>query len=104
MKKMKFCLLFAISLFGLLSCEKDDEINPQNNRNTYSNQIILNDLIITGDSVNLTWTKLDTLKFSGYLIIRKDSKDVIVDPTSYSNQYLIKKIYDPNVTTYTDKD
>jgi len=101
---MRICILFAISLFGLLSCEKDDEIYPHNNADTYSNQIILKDLKISGDSVKLTWTKLDTLKFTGYLIIRKDKKNVIVNPTDYNDSYVIKKIYDPNVTTYTDID
>lgn len=98
MKKMKCCLLFTISLFVLLSCAKDEELNP----NIYSNQIILKDLKISGDSVKLTWTKLDTIKFSGYLIIRKESKNVIVDPTDYNESHVIKKIYDPNITTYTD--
>lgn len=101
MKKMKLYLLFVSTLICFLSCEKNDDFCPQND--SYPNQIILKDLSISGDSIKLSWSKLDTLKFAGYLIIRKDSKDVIIDPTSYNiNQYLVAKIHDPSITSYTD--
>ncbi len=56
----------------MIGCEKDVNIDLTNETNSYSNQIILKGLEVVGDSVKLTWSKLDTLKFSGYLIIRKD--------------------------------
>lgn len=96
---MKIYLLLVTLLICLFSCEKDD--CPQNN--SYSNQIILNDLNISGDTIKLTWSKLDTLKLTGYLIVRKDSKDVIFDPADYySNEYIVTHIYDPGITSYTD--
>lgn len=102
MKKIKLYLLLATLLTFLFSCEKDDDFSPQNN--SYSNQIVLNDLNITGDSIKLTWSKLDTLKFASYLIVRKDSKDIIINPSNYySNEYIVAHIYDPSITSYTDK-
>lgn len=96
-------LLLLIFASLLLSCEEDETLCPEC-PSVYSNQIILNDLEVIGDTVKLSWSKLDTIQFAGYLIVRKDDKETVVDPgNSYSNG-IIARIYDSNVTTYSDKD
>jgi hypothetical protein len=85
----------------VISCRKDDSNPPK--PIPPSTQIVLNDLNITADSVTLTWSKLDTVKFSCYLIVRKDEKGITVDPNILPNQYIITRIYDQNTTSYVDK-
>jgi len=102
MKQLNLLILALFTLICLSSCEKEEADVPKDDTIGYANQIVLNDLQISGDSVKLSWSKLDTLKFAGYLIVRKDSRNVIIDPTDYNSQYLVKKIYDPAITSYTD--
>jgi hypothetical protein len=104
MKKI-YKVLFLLSVLMLLfSCDKDDTSTDVDNTKTYSNRIILNDLKITGDSVKLSWSKLDTINFTGYLIVRKNKKDLIVNPNDYNNESIISRIYDPSITSFVDKD
>ncbi|HNX66983.1 MAG TPA: hypothetical protein PKH02_08885 [Bacteroidales bacterium] len=99
MKRLKMFLPLVLSLFCFYSCDKNDDSNE--NQDSYSDQIILKDLKVVGDTITLTWTKLDALNFSGYLIVRKDSKNTDVDPSIYQN--VVAQIYDPGATSYTDK-
>lgn len=103
MKKIIDSIIFVMILAFMIGCEKDVNIDLTNETNSYSNQIILKGLEVVGDSVKLTWSKLDTLKFSGYLIIRKDKIGMTYNPQDNNGQYLVTKIYDPSVTSYIDK-
>lgn len=103
MKKLNIFLLLIGLLTLLVSCEKNDTVHPNDDSTTYSNKIVLNNLKISGDSVKLTWSKLDTIKFAGYLIIRKEEKDIIVNPADYYSSNVIARVYDPNITSYTDE-
>jgi hypothetical protein len=103
MKKLNITLFLVGLLTLLVSCDKNDNLLPDIIPNSYSNKLVLNDLKITGDTVKLTWSKLDTLKFAGYLIIRKEEKGIVIDPSDYSGSNVIARVYDPNVTSYIDK-
>lgn len=104
MKKI-FHSLFIIAFFiTLVGCESDSDTILTDNSVSYSDKIVLKGLEVLGDSVKLTWTKLDTLKFSGYLIIRKDNNLVSYNPGDYSSEnYVVARIFDPAVTSYIDK-
>lgn len=99
MKRLNTIPLLLGLLMLMVSCEKDDHECAE----TYSNLIVLQDLKITADTVNLSWSKLDTIVFSGYLIIRKTEKDAIVDPQDYNSNDIIQTIFDPNITSFKDK-
>lgn len=104
MRKIYNVLFLLSSIMFLISCEKDDVSPDVDNSKTYSNRIILNDLEISGDFVKLTWSKLDTIKFTGYLIVRKNQKDLIINPNDYNSESIISRIYDPSITSFVDKD
>jgi len=102
--------LALLAFFCLTSCQKDDQTQPDVDEpvvREYSNKVVLQNLSVSADnSAKLTWSKLDTSAFREYLIVRKESKDDIIDvshPFYYPSQ-VIKRISDPNTTSFTDLD
>jgi hypothetical protein len=95
MKKLAVILITTLSLFG---CKKDNKdikpSTPDTPPKTYNNQIVLNEVKITGDSLKVSWSSLDTPAFVNYTLLRKD----------YVNAQMttVKQLYKKDQTAVTD--
>lgn len=68
---MKKTFTVFILFVLIISCKKGEK-DPVPAEETYTDQIILNDLDIQGDTVKLSWSKLDTASFIKYVVARRD--------------------------------
>lgn len=64
--------LFIYAVLVIFSCKKE-ESTPVNQ---VEDKITLNELIVSGDSVTLNWTKQGNTKFTSFTILRFDSVDL----------------------------
>jgi len=55
-------------LLTIFSCQKEESDEPK----SFSDKIVLQDLEITGDSIKLTWSKLDDASLREYQVIRRE--------------------------------
>jgi hypothetical protein len=102
MKKYLFFLALALVSLVYSGCKKDDDSETTPTPTSYSDKIVLNNLQVMGDSVKLTWSRLENDKFRYYFVLRRNYKS---DGTGmqYSSEE-IASITDNSVTTFTDKD
>lgn len=103
MNQLHKILAFALMVVILIACKKDDDCpsNDSNENGSYSDLIVLGDLQIQGDTIVLNWSKLETIHFRGYQIVRKEAEGEYTEPGSY-NPNIIETIYDPEIRTFTD--
>ena len=103
---MKNYPFIATLVFCILSgCNKHDEIEIDVQKLSYPDKIVMGKPVVRGDSIELTWSKLDNAQFSRYLIIRKESKDLSYNPEGESKAgiWVISSISNKNTTRYIDK-
>lgn len=107
MERVKGFLILLLFIMSLWGCEKEKQLCPEET-GSLTDTIILNDLQISGDSVKLTWSQLDTIAYAGYLIVRIDDKEKLFEPEVYykidESKNVIDIIYDPAITSYTDRE
>jgi hypothetical protein len=107
MGRVKGFLILLLFIMSLWACEKEKQLCPEET-GSLTDTIILNDLQISGDSVKLTWSQLDTIAFAGYLIVRINDKEKLFEPEVYykidQSKNVIDIIHDPAITSYTDKE
>ncbi|WP_426667516.1 hypothetical protein ACPPVU_15950 [Mucilaginibacter sp. McL0603] len=92
MRKITFLLLTVSFLFA---CKKNHDITPsKDNKTSYTDKIVLNDPQVTGDSLKISWSMLDTAVFANYTLLRKDYSD--------GQMNSIKQLYQKNQTFVYD--
>ncbi|MDB5112824.1 MAG: hypothetical protein JWR67_3938 [Mucilaginibacter sp.] len=96
MKKLLLVALVALMIFG---CKKNNTpgivpITPDQKPKTYSNKIVLNDVKVAADSLKLSWSMLDTAKFTQYSLFRRDYPGGQMLP--------IKQLYKKDETSVAD--
>lgn len=93
---MKRFLVYVLSfslVLGFVSCDNDDMKSSKN-------EIVLNDLEVSRESITLTWSQLSAPDTKGYLIIRNRVPHETND--SFIGSTIIAQIIDPTVTEYVD--
>jgi len=96
MKTSRLLLFIMASLLAMTACKKDSDPEPAP---VYTDKVVLNDLVVTGDSVKLSWSRLDNDRFLAYLVIRRTYKS----NGEYQYYPYLVEIDDRSVTTYTDR-
>lgn len=95
MKRFLTAVLLFTFVLCFMSCDTDGI-------KSYDDKIELDKLKISEDSVTLTWSVLNSPAFAGYAVVRKTEANEEID--FYYGYNVIKRIYDPTVTEYTDTD
>ncbi len=91
----------------LCGCQDGDEpATVDVTRLSFTDQIVIGKPVARGDSVILTWSKLDHAKFSRYLIIRKEFDNAFFNPGedyAAAGIKVISTIPNAAITQYVDK-
>ncbi|WDF54765.1 hypothetical protein [Mucilaginibacter sp. KACC 22063] len=91
-------LLCSLCLI-IFSCKKS---NPEpspiiDQTKSYSNKIVIDNAKLVGDSISLSWSKLDTSEFVEYRIMRQDYDGIIFKTIAASTNINSVKFVDKNI-------
>lgn len=95
MKNLAIVLFITLVLFG---CKNDNEgitpLDPDTPPKSYTDKIVLNDVKVVGDSIQISWSLLDTSAFISYTVLRKDHGN--------AQMAMVKLLYKKDQTAVTD--
>ncbi|MBW3128478.1 hypothetical protein [Hymenobacter profundi] len=74
-------LPFFLLLLTLFACQKEDDADEPK---SYSDKIVLQDLVLAGDSIKLTWSKLEDATLKEYRVVRREETN---GPESILNRF-----------------
>lgn len=93
MTKKFILIVFAAIIFAGCS-KKNNPTPPVVKTQNYSNKIVLNDVKVTSDSLQISWSKLDTVNFYQYTLYRKDDASAQMIP--------VKQLFKKDQTSISD--
>lgn len=98
---LKITFFIPILAIFISSCESRNDLFAEH---SYHDRIELEEIENFGDSVKLTWSKLDTISFIEYYVLRNEGK-VLYDVINFhSSGNVIARIIDKDITSYIDMD